>query len=312
MARALRFSTQLGGAPSGPEWIARVRMLEAHGYDAVLMPDHVIGGSMAPLVALAAAAVATERVRLGTLVIDNDFRNPLMLAREAATLDVLSGGRCEIGIGAGWAIRDNESLGMPYDRGRVRVERLAEAVRLMKRFFTEDEITHEGTYYRHVKAQCRPKPIQQPHPPFLIAGGGPQLLALAGREADIVSLFPSVDRTGRPRDPRETTLDAAREKIDRVRDAAGERMDRIELSAVQDVILTEDPERTIAALARERGVPRDEIAPSIYRPIGTIEHVRAHIVRLARELGITYFTLRGPHLDALAPLVRELAGTVVR
>ena len=311
MARALRFSTQLGGAPSGPEWIARVRFLEHNGYDAVLMPDHVIGGAMAPLVALSAAAVATERVKLGTLVIDNDFRNPRMLAREIATLDVLSGGRVELGIGAGWAIRDNESLGIRYDRGRVRVERLAEAIPLLRRFFTEDEVTHEGRFYRHTKAQCRPKPVQKPHPPFLVAGGGPQLLALAGREADIVSLFPSVDRTGRPRDPRETTLDAAREKIDRVRDAAGDRVDRIEFSAVQDVILTDDPERTIDALAKERGVPRDEIAPSIYRPIGTIDHVREHLLRLARELGVTYFTLRGPHVDALAPLVRELAGTSV-
>ena len=296
MARALRFSTQLGGAPSGPEWIARVRFLENAGYDAVLMPDHVIGGAMAPLIALSAAAVATERVRLGTLVIDNDFRNPLMLAREIATLDVLSGGRVELGIGAGWAIRDNESLGIPYDRGRVRVERLAEAIAVMKRFFTEDEVTHEGRFYRHTKAQCRPKTVQKPHPPFLIAGGGPMLLSLAGKEADIVQILGLFDRDGHLRDARESTYEAAEEKVAWVRDAAGDRFGRIELSMFQDVVLTDDPAQR---------------STSIYRPTGTIDHVREHLLRLARELGITYFTLRGPHVDALAPLVRELAGKTI-
>lgn len=295
MARPLRFGTQLGGAPSGPEWIARVRMLEAHGYSTVSMPDHVIGGSWAPLVALAAAAVATSSVRLGTLVIDNDFRNPLMLAREAATLDVLCGGRFELGIGAGWAIRDNESLGIPYDRGRVRVERLAEAVALMKRFFTEDEVTHEGRYYRHTKAQCRPKTVQQPHPPFLIAGGGPQLLALAGREADIVQILGLFDRHGHLRDEREKTIEAAREKVAWVRDAAGDRFERIELSMFQDVTLSDDAAK--------------QTSDGVYRPSGSLERVREHILWLARELGVTYFTLRGPHVDALAPLVRELTGT---
>lgn len=297
MARALRFSTQVGGAPSGPEWVARVRMLEANGYGTVFMPDHVIGGAMAPLVALAGAAVATTSVRIGTLVIDNDFRNPLMLAREIATLDVLSGGRVELGIGAGWAIRDNESLGIPYDRGRVRVERLAEAVPLLKRFFTEDEVTHEGRFYRHVKAQCRPKTVQRPHPPFLIAGGGPQLLALAGREADIVQILGLFDRNGHLRDEREKTIDAARAKVAWIREAAGDRFDRIELSMFQDVTLTDDPAKATS--------------DSIYRPSGTIDHVREHLLWLARELGVTYFTLRGPHVDALAPLVRELTGTTV-
>lgn len=297
MPRALRFSTQLGGAPSGPEFIARVRMLEANGYDAVLMPDHVIGGAWAPLVALAGAAVATSTVRLGTLVIDNDFRNPLMLAREVATLDVLSNGRFDLGIGAGWAVRDNESLGIPYDRGRVRVERLAEAVTLMKRFFTEDEVTHAGRFYKHTKAQCRPKTVQQPHPPFLIAGGGPQLLALAGREADIVQILGLFDRDGHLRDDREKTIEAAREKVAWVREAAGERFGRIELSMFQDVTLSDDRAK--------------QVSDSIYRPSGSLPRIREHLLWLAHELGVTYFTLRGQHVDALAPLVRELTGRTV-
>ena len=311
MARALRFSTQLGGARSGAEWLKRVGDLEAMGYGTIHVPDHVVGGAWSPIVALAGATVATTTARLGALVIDNDFRNPLMLAREIATLDVLSSGRVELGIGAGWWIRDNESLGIPYDRGRVRVERLAEAVRLLKRFFTEDEVTHQGRFYRHEKAQCRPKTVQRPHPPILIAGGGPQLLALAGREADIVAVLGLFDREGRLRDPREATIDAAREKIGWVREAAGERFEAIELSMFQDVVLSDDRERKIDEIAKERGVPREEVAASIYRPIGTIDQVRAHILRLAADLGVTYFTLRGPHVDDLAPLVRQLTGRSV-
>lgn len=140
------------------------------GYGTLLMPDHVMGNAWSPFPALAGAAVATTRLRVGTLVIDNDFRNPLMLAREAATLDVVSGGRFELGIGAGWWIRDYESLGIAYDPGAVRVERLAECVRVLKRLFTEDEVTFEGRY-RLTAAQCCPRPVQSPHPPIHIAGG---------------------------------------------------------------------------------------------------------------------------------------------
>jgi probable F420-dependent oxidoreductase len=311
MARALRFATQLGGADSAPEWLARVKALERMGYGTVSLPDHVVGATWSWNVALAGAAIATSTLRLGTLVIDNDFRNPLLLAREVATLDVLSDGRFELGIGAGWAIRDNESLGIPYDRGRVRLERLAEAVPLLRRFFTEDAVTHSGKHYRHTNAECRPKTVQRPHPPFLIAGGGRQLLALAGREADIVQVFGSPTRDGRWRDARDLTFDGAREKIGWVRDAAGGRFDRIELSMVQDVDLTDDRERRIDEIARERGVDRGEIAASIYRPIGTIDDVRRNILRLAADLGVTYFTLRGRHVDELAPLVRELTGRTV-
>jgi probable F420-dependent oxidoreductase len=311
MARALRFSTQVGGAPSGPEWLERVRALEAMGYGTVLMPDHVIGGGWSWNVGLAGAAVATSTVRLGTLVVDNDFRNPLMLAREIATLDVLSNGRFEFGIGAGWAVRDNESLGVPFDRGRVRVERLAEAVRLLKRFFTEDEVTHAGRFYRHEKARCRPRPVQRPHPPLMIGGAGRRLLALAGREADIVQVFGTVKPDGSWRDPRDILIEAAREKIGWVREAAGGHFERIELSMVQDIVLTDDPERAIADRARETGLSREMVASSIYRPMGSLAHVRSHIVRLAADLGVTYFTLRGPHVDELAPLVRELTGTTV-
>src|SRR2546429_457742 len=139
--RPMRFATQSGSATSGQAWIERAKRLETLGYDTLAMPDHMIGGAWAAMPALAVAATATHKLRVGTLVVDNDFRNPTAFARECATLDVLTNGRFELGIGAGWLDRDYQSTGIPFDRGRVRVGRLAEAVTLLKRLFTEEQVT---------------------------------------------------------------------------------------------------------------------------------------------------------------------------
>src|SRR6267142_645744 len=219
--RPMRFATQAGAAASGPEWIDRVKRLEALGYGTLAMPDHMIGGAWAAMPALAVAATVTQRVRVGTLVIDNDFRNPTVFARECATLDALTNGRFELGIGAGWLDRDYQSTGIPFDRGRVRVARLAEAVTLMKRLFTEEQVTFAGEFYTVEKAECRPKPVQQPYPPFLIAGGGPDILALAGRGANIVAIVPSGITGSGQIPPERFRLETMRDHIGRVRDALG-------------------------------------------------------------------------------------------
>src|SRR6266571_6965998 len=254
--RPMRFATQSGSAPSGQEWIDRAKRLEALGYDTLAMPDHMIGGAWAAMPALAVAATVTQKLRVGTLVVDNDFRNPTVFARECATLDVLTNGRFELGIGAGWLDRDYQSTGIAFDRGRVRVARLAEAVTLMKRLFTEEQVTFAGEYYRVEKAECRPKPVQQPYPPFLIAGGGPDILALAGREANIVAIVaPGITGSGTVA-PQKFTLDTMRGQIGVVREAAGARFGEVELSMFLDCILTDDRERTIAEMAKKaRPIP---------------------------------------------------------
>ena len=305
--RRIRFATQTGSAPSGGDWIARAKRIEALGYGTIAMPDHVVGQAWAPHPALAAVAVATS-LRIGTLVLDNDFRNPLITAREAATLDVLSNGRFELGLGAGWHDRDYQSLGIPFDRGRVRVERLAEAVTLLKRLFTEDEVTHEGTYYRTQAAKCAPKTVQQPHPPFLIAGGGPQILDLAGREADIVAIVP-YGAGARTPSVEDLGFEGARAQLARVRVAAGARFDDIELSMFVDCALTEDREATICEIAEKSHSDPALARVSIYRGIGTLDEIQTHLRRVREELGITYFCLRGPDVEQLGPIVRELGGT---
>jgi len=306
--RPMRFATQSGSAPSGQEWIDRAKRLEALGYDTIAMPDHMIGGAWAAMPTLAVAATVTRKLRVGTLVVDNDFRNPTVFARECATLDVLTNGRFELGIGAGWLDRDYQSTGIPFDRGRVRVARLAEAVTLMKRLFTEEKVTFAGEYYRVEKAECRPKPVQQPYPPILIAGGGPEILALAGREANIVAIVaPGITGSGKV-PPENFTLDTMREQIGLVRDAAGVRFGEIELSMFLDCILTDDREKIIADMAEKAKVEPDAVRNSAYRGIGTLREIRDHIVHLRDAIGITYFCLRGPDVERLGHIVGELAG----
>jgi probable F420-dependent oxidoreductase len=312
--RPIRFATQSGAAPSGQEWVDRAKRLEALGYGTLAMPDHMIGGAWAAMPALAAAAAAATTLRVGTLVIDNDFRNPTVFARECATLDVLTNGRFELGIGAGWLDRDYQSTGIPFDRGRVRVARLAEAITLMKRLFTEEQVTFAGEHYNVEKAECRPKTVQQPHPPFLIAGGGPDILALAGREANIVAIVPSGITGSGQIPPEKFGLETMRDQIGMVRDAAGERFGEIELSMFLDCTLTDDREKTIVELAGkvaagERGkVDPDVVRNNAYRGIGTLREIRDHIVRLRDAIGITYFCLRGPDVESLGPIVGELTG----
>jgi probable F420-dependent oxidoreductase len=310
----MRFATQSGGAPSGQEWLDRAKRIEALGYGTLAMPDHMIGGAWAAMPALAAAAVVAPKLRVGTLVIDNDFRNPTVFAREAAALDVITNGRFELGIGAGWLDRDYQSTGITFDRGRVRVARLAEAVTLMKRLFTEEQVTFTGEYYKVEKAECRPKPVQQPYPPIMIAGGGPQILELAGREADIVAIVPAGITGSGTIPPEQFRVETMREQIGIVRKVAGDRFSAIELSMFLDCTLTDDREKTIAEIAArvapgERGVVEpDTIRNNAYRGIGTLKEIRDHIVQLRDTIGITYFCLRGPDVEKLGPIVAELTG----
>src|SRR3954462_12015283 len=308
MTRAIRFATQSGGAPSAHEWFERAKRIEALGYDTLAMPDHMVGGAWAAMPALAALAQVTTKLRFGALVIDTDFRNPVVFAREVAVLDVLSGGRYELGLGAGWFDRDYEGTGIAFDRGRVRVARLAEAVTLMKRLFTEDQVDFSGKFYSVTKAECRPKTIQQPYPPIMIAGGGEEILTLAGREADIVAIVPA-GITGSGKLAKEAvTLDTMKQQAALVREAAGSRADAIEYSMFLDCVVTDDREKKIAEMAETAKVDAEMIRGSAYRGIGTLDEITAHIGMLKAEVGITYFCLRGPNVEELGPVVGKLTG----
>jgi probable F420-dependent oxidoreductase len=208
------------------------RTAESIGYSGLVMPDHLVG-QHAPIPVLAAVVAVTERLRIGTFVSNVDLRHPAVVAQDFASLDVLSGGRLEIGIGAGWNRPEYDAVGLPFDRVPTRAARLTEAVAVLKGCFGDGPFSFAGDYYRITEHDGQPKPVQRPHPPLLVGGGGRLTLALAGRQADIVGLAPRPmpgQRSGAAADPRSLTAAATEEKIRWVREAAGDRFEALELN----------------------------------------------------------------------------------
>ena len=305
--RPFRFAITATTAPDAASWRAKARAVEELGYDALLMPDH-LGAQLAPTPALMAAADATTRLRIGSFVFANDYRNPVMLAKEAATIDVLSGGRLEFGLGAGWNTRDYEQLGMAYDAPAVRVARLAEAIRLIRRLWTEDVVEHSGAHYTVRGAKLLPKPVQVPCPPVMIGGGGPVMLRLAARHADIVALAPQVNAEGGPH-LAHLSAGATAEKVALVRAAAGERFDRLELNVIVfDAAVTGDRSSFAASIAARLKGAVAGVIDSPYFLFGSLDQIRADLLARRERFGISYVALPEKVMEAFAPLARELGG----
>ncbi len=301
-----RFAVRTTWAPTAEEWISRARRAEELGYSAFLMPDHLIR-QLAPSPALAAAAAATTRLRVGVHVFDNDLRNPVLLANEIATLDVLSGGRVELGIGAGWRKSDYAQTGIAYDAPKVRIDRMVEALGILKRLFAGERVDFDGVHYHLRGASLGTAAVQRPHPPIVIGGGGPRILGIAAREADIVSFIPQMSAQGRPHVGEATTA-ATAEKVARLRRAAGERFERLELCAfVLHTNVAEGGSPLGAAGAGIEGL----LARSIDTPYvlaGTRAGVREQLLRFRERLGISYWTIPAGGMEGFAPIVEALSG----
>jgi probable F420-dependent oxidoreductase len=295
-ARPFRFGVVAAQARSGGEWAAKARGIESMGYSTLLMPDG-LRYSLAPLPALAAAATATRSLRVGTYVIANDFRNPVLLAKEAATVDVVSDGRFELGIGAGRpaAAEDNRMLGMPFDSGGARVAALAESLAVIKSLWAGQTVTAPGPRYAAVAAEIMPRPLQQPRPPILVAGSGRRLLSLAAREADIVAI-------GVP--PLEPEAKVA-ERVAWLREAAGPRFDELELN----IALMAVGEQVPAWVSRQMGMTAEELARSgaVAALFGTVDQMCETLLRRRETLGVSYFAVSDEMMEALAPVVERLA-----
>jgi probable F420-dependent oxidoreductase len=311
-ARPFRFGVADGdGVPSREAWETLVRHAEDLGYATFLVADHYVN-EFPPISSLMAAADAASTIRIGSFVFDNDFRHPAQLAKEVATLDLLSGGRFELGIGAGWHRPDYEQVGLLFDPARVRIDRLAEAVIILKQFFTQETVTFAGTHYTVSNLQAFPKPVQRPYPPLFIGGGGQRVLTLAGREADIVGFLPRAQDNGTV-DPSELTEAALAQKVAWVREASGERFAKIELSQLMSaVILTSDRQQAASLRAQSLGLPAvtaEHVLSNPYLLIGTHEHIAEQLQRLRELYGISYFVVTVDDMEALAPVVARLAGT---
>jgi probable F420-dependent oxidoreductase len=276
-----------------------------------LVPDH-LGDQFAPVAALLAAAEATSTLRIGSLVFDNDFRHPVMLAKEAATLDVLSGGRFELGIGAGWLRSEYEQAGIPYDPPGVRIGRMEEALQIIKGLFADRPVTFSGTYYKVSALEGHPKPVQRPHPPVLIGGGGKRILSIAAREATIVGFLPIARPDGSGPDLTDAASEAFAQKIAWVRQAAGERFDDLELNVlVAEVIITEDREQAAQfiamTLASGLQVTTEQVLQVPYLLLGTVDQICEDILARREQYGISYVTVFEKNMEALAPVVARLA-----
>jgi probable F420-dependent oxidoreductase len=287
-------------------WREFARHAESQGYDVLLVTDHM-GPQLAPIPAMMAAADATERMRVGSFVFSNDYRNLVILAKDIATIDAISGGRVEVGIGAGWSVTDYRQLGIPYDPPAVRVARLEEAVPLLDRLLREELVDHQGTHYTLRGTRILPRPVQQPRPPFMIGGGGARVLKLAARSAEIVGFAPSIGANGRLR-PRSITIGGLRERVKRFdRYAAGRDVEKN--LWVFDAGVSDESRsfpRAAATIAK-RSV--NAIVRSPFFLYGTRASLRTQLREMRDELGISYIAVPGRAINEFAPIVQELRGT---
>jgi probable F420-dependent oxidoreductase len=301
-----RFVIDSSGARSGTAWLDLARRAESLGYAALYMPDH-LGRQFSPLPALAAAAAVTSTLRVAPYVAANDYRHPLMLARELATIDALSGGRAEVGIGAGWRVPDYRQLGLEYDPPPVRIDRLVESISILKRLLAGETVTHDGRFYHLAGARLAPPPVQHLMP-FIIGGGGPRMLRLAAREADIVGLIPQFDARGRPI-VRQATEGATEAKAAIVREAAGPRWDGLRLDVnVVDAGLIGSGATPFASLAAAAKAVAVALVGTPYVMYGTLPRLRALLERRRDRTGISQYAMPAHAMEAMAPLVELLAG----
>src|SRR4051794_2845828 len=285
-----RFGIGIGQINSRADLAEKARKIEALGYDTLTLPDHLTD-CLAPVPAMVSAADATTRLRVGTNVLNNDLRHPVLVAREAAAIDLLTDGRLQLGLGAGSIKSEYDQAGLRFETGRIRVERLAEAVAVIKALLKGDEVTFSGAHYQVAGHTIAPLPVQKPHPPILIGGNGPRLLALAAREADIVGFSGITFRDGGASPPDVSAWRAAAvdERVRLVREAAGEeRFAHLELNAlVQRVIVTEDRHAAAEELARRwPQLTPDEILQSPYVLVGTVEQMIEDLQARRRRWGI--------------------------
>ena len=294
MHRPFRFGVTAAYAQSHTAWITTARRVEELGYSTLLIPDRTTIGSLAPIPALAVAAEATTSLRLGSYVFCNEYRHPVLLAREAATLDLLSEGRFELGLGAGVGPAEFQQMGIPFAHAGTRVGHLEETLQLLKLLFREEIVNFRGKYYTITELKGNIRPVQQPHLPLLVAGAGERMLKLAAREANTIAIGSKISAQGR--DPADAPLE---QKIAWIKEAAGERFADLELSqTIYDLVITDSG----TDLAPQAGGP-----PIPKRPLST-EQAVAHLLELRERYGFSYLQVYEGQVENFAPVVARLAG----
>ena len=308
MTRPFKFGAKATRAASGAEWAEIARKAEDLGYSSLQIDDH-FDGQLAPMPAMMAAAAATSSIKVGTLVAGVDFRNPVVLAKEAATIDVLSDGRFVLGLGAGWSAQDYAISGITQDRADVRIERLGEAVQIMRGLWGDGTFSFAGEHYSVAEVDGLPKPTSSI--PILIGGGGQRILTMAAQQADIVGVNPKiVARSINPRSMATAAADATDEKLSWVRAAAGERLADIELSMqVFVTVVTDDPTGMAERLGPAFGLPPEVVLTAPYFQIGSVDQIVTNLQEIRERWGISYIAFQPDATDAMAAVVARLSGT---
>jgi probable F420-dependent oxidoreductase len=314
-----RFAVQANNAAGGREWHDTVRKVEDLGYSTLFLADHYLGPGpaqraartprqdLAPIAAMAAAAAVSETLRIGCRVFCVDYHAPAILAKEAATLDLLSGGRLEMGIGAGWSEVEYTAMGLAFEPAGRRIAKLAEVVAFIKAHWQGEELNWSGDFVQVHGYAGWPRPVQRPHPPIMIGGGGQRVLSLAGREADIVSIssVPFVPRGADGLDPQAV----AERRIGFVRDAAGERFGGLDVeSSPYFTEITDDPETALAGLAASTGIASELLRDHPNVLLGSLESVVEALCSRREKLGINYVTIQQSQIESFAPVVARLHG----
>lgn len=304
--KPFRFAVIAHNATSKDEWRTKARRIEQLGYSTLFVPDHP-GGQLAPVPAILAAADATKALRVGSYVLNNDFRHPVMLAKEAATLDVLSDGRFELGLGAGYDRSEYEQCGILYDPAPVRVRRLEEALQVVKSLFAEQSTSFSGNFYTITNLSGFPKPIQRPSPPLLVGGAGKHMLSLAAREATIVSIAAKSLPDGSGLDVTDTTEASTMQKIHWIHQAAGERFDRLELNIIIfAVVVTEDRSQAFEQLAGRFQTTEEQMPLIPHCLIGTLDQISDVLQERREKYGISYISVFEESAEVFAPVVANL------
>ena len=303
-----RFGVQLTGPAAGTSWADTARRAEDLGYSTLLMPDH-FNDQLAPVPALMAAADATTVLRVGSLVWGVDYRHPVLLAKAAATIDLLSGGRFEFGLGAGWMSADYLQSGIKEDEPTTRVDRLEEALAVCRGLWQDEKFSFHGTHYRIKDLDGLPKPAQKPHPPILVGGGGRRILSIAARTADIVGINPPL-RSGQGVSAEMVSPFAVDDRVAHVRSQAGARLEQIELNImVMRIHIGADWPNQRSQIAESLGSAHEDLDASPYIWLGEEARVIEHIREIRERWGISYFVLHGHEaMEQAAPIVSSLSG----
>jgi probable F420-dependent oxidoreductase len=306
--RGFRFGVQVSKETSAKGWAELARRTEAAGYEVLTMPDHFTD-QLAPVPALMAAASATTTLRVGALVFDNDYKHPVVLAKELATIDLLSDGRLDIGLGAGWMISDYEEAGMAYDSPKVRIDRFIEGVAVIRGAMAEGSFSFSGDHYTITNYNGQPKPIQA-RPPLLIGGGGKRVLSYAAREADIIGINGTLTAgVVGPEALSTMTAESVDEKVAIVAAAGAHRINDIEMNIRTFFVkVTNDRAATVDGISSMFGVSKDMIDASPFALIGSVEECIEQLLERRERWGFSYTIVGAENIDECAPIVAALRG----